>query len=106
MHRLYRTIRRVSAAESNVLIIGESGAGKELVANTIHLASPRVNKPYIAINCGALSPELVDSELFGHVKGSFTGANRDHQGYLSRPKAAPYSSMKSPKCRLSIKLSY
>ena len=84
MHRLYRTIRRVSAAESNVLIIGESGAGKELVANTIHLASPRVNKPYIAINCGALSPELVDSELFGHVKGSFTGANRDHQGVFEQ----------------------
>lgn len=84
MHQLYRTIRRISATQSNVLIIGESGAGKELVANTIHLASPRVNKPYIAINCGALSPELVDSELFGHVKGAFTGANRDHKGVFEQ----------------------
>ncbi|MBW3514745.1 sigma-54 dependent transcriptional regulator [Shewanella oncorhynchi] len=84
MHKLYRTIRRVSATGSNVLIIGESGVGKELVANTIHLASPRVNEPFIAINCGALSPELVDSELFGHVKGAFTGANRDHKGVFEQ----------------------
>ncbi|MGI2066619.1 sigma-54 interaction domain-containing protein [Shewanella sp. MF08487] len=84
MHKLYRTIRRVSVTDSNVLIIGESGAGKELVANTIHLASPRVNAPFIAINCGALSPELVDSELFGHVKGAFTGANRDHKGVFEQ----------------------
>ncbi|MGI2216543.1 sigma-54 interaction domain-containing protein [Shewanella baltica] len=84
MHKLYRTIRRVSATDSNVLIIGESGAGKELVANTIHLASPRLNEPFIAINCGALSPELVDSELFGHVKGAFTGAHRDHKGVFEQ----------------------
>jgi DNA-binding NtrC family response regulator len=84
MHKLYRTIRKVAITESNVLIIGESGAGKELVAHTIHLASSRVNKPFIAINCGALSPELVDSELFGHVKGAFTGANRDHQGVFEQ----------------------
>ena len=84
MHKLYRTIRRVSVTDSNVLIIGESGVGKELVANTIHLASPRVNAPFIAINCGALSPELVDSELFGHVKGAFTGANRDHKGVFEQ----------------------
>ncbi|MFA0724544.1 sigma 54-interacting transcriptional regulator, partial [Vibrio sp. 10N.222.49.E5] len=57
-----------------------SGAGKELVAQTIHLASDRKNQPFIAINCGAISPELVDSELFGHEKGAFTGANRTHQG--------------------------
>jgi DNA-binding NtrC family response regulator len=84
MHKLYRTIRRVSATDSNVLIIGESGAGKELVANTIHLARPRLNEPFIAINCGALSPELVDSELFGHVKGAFTGAHRDHKGVFEQ----------------------
>lgn len=84
MHKLYRTIRRVSVTDSNVLIIGESGVGKELVANTIHLASPRTNEPFIAINCGALSPELVDSELFGHVKGAFTGASRDHKGVFEQ----------------------
>ena len=67
-----------------MLIVGESGAGKELVANTIHLASHRVDEPFIAINCGALSPELVDSELFGHVKGAFTGAHRDHRGVFEQ----------------------
>lgn len=84
MHSLYRTIRRVAVTDSNVLIIGESGAGKELVANTIHLASLRQSEPFIAINCGALSPELVDSELFGHVKGAFTGAHRDHRGVFEQ----------------------
>ncbi|MGK0250275.1 MAG: DNA-binding NtrC family response regulator [Oleispira sp.] len=84
MHKLYRTIRKVAVTESNVLIVGESGAGKELVANTIHLASHRINQPFIAINCGALSPELVDSELFGHVKGAFTGAHRDHRGVFEQ----------------------
>ena len=80
MHKLYRTIRRVAKTEASVLIVGESGAGKELVAQTIHLASDRKDQAFIAINCGAISPELVDSELFGHEKGAFTGANNAHQG--------------------------
>lgn len=80
MHKLYRTIRRVAKTEASVLIVGESGSGKELVAQTIHLASDRKDHPFIAINCGAISPELVDSELFGHEKGAFTGANNAHQG--------------------------
>ncbi|MCG9633096.1 sigma-54 dependent transcriptional regulator [Vibrio sp. Isolate30] len=84
MHHLYRTLRRVAKTEANVLIIGESGAGKELVAQTIHLASNRKEQPFIAINCGAISPELVDSELFGHEKGAFTGANRTHQGVFKQ----------------------
>ncbi|KKO47146.1 ATPase AAA [Arsukibacterium ikkense] len=84
MLKLYRTIRKVAVTEANVLIIGESGAGKELIANTLHLASLRANQPFVAINCGALSPELIDSELFGHIKGSFTGAHRDHQGVFSQ----------------------
>ncbi|MCG9596407.1 sigma-54 dependent transcriptional regulator [Vibrio sp. Isolate25] len=84
MHNLYRTLRRVAKTEANVLIIGESGAGKELVAQTIHLASDRKEQPFIAINCGAISPELVDSELFGHEKGAFTGANRTHQGVFKQ----------------------
>ncbi|WP_353798581.1 sigma 54-interacting transcriptional regulator, partial [Shigella sonnei] len=71
MHKLYRTLRRVAKTDANVLIVGESGAGKELVAQTVHLASDRKNQPFIAINCGAISPELVDSELFGHEKGAF-----------------------------------
>ncbi|MDR7122817.1 sigma-54 dependent transcriptional regulator [Rheinheimera soli] len=84
MLRLYKTVRKVAVTEANVFIIGESGAGKELVANTVHLASHRADKPFVAINCGALSSELIDSELFGHVKGSFTGALRDHQGVFAQ----------------------
>ena len=84
MLNLYRTLRKVAVTQANVLIMGESGAGKELVANTLHLASYRAEYPFVAINCGALSPELVDSELFGHVKGAFTGALRDHQGVFAQ----------------------
>lgn len=84
MHELYRTLRRVARTEANVLIVGESGSGKELVAQTIHLASNRKQQPYVAINCGAISPELVDSELFGHVKGAFTGANKPHDGVFKQ----------------------
>ncbi|GAB3028366.1 sigma-54 interaction domain-containing protein [Bowmanella dokdonensis] len=84
MRRLYRLIRKLSGVDTNVLVIGESGVGKELVANTLHLASPRSQKPFVAINCGALSPELIDSELFGHVKGAFTGAHKDHMGVFEQ----------------------
>lgn len=84
MRKLYRNIRKVAATEASVFISGESGSGKELVANTIHLTSSRSNGPFIAINCGALSPELVDSELFGHIKGAFTGAYRDHRGVFEQ----------------------
>lgn len=84
MLKLYRTIRKVATTEANVLIVGESGSGKELVANTLHLASLRADKPFVAINCGAISPELIDSELFGHIKGAFTGAHRDHQGVFAQ----------------------
>ena len=87
MLKLYRTLRKVAVTQANVLIIGESGAGKELVANTLHLASYRSEQPFVAINCGALSPELVDSELFGHSKGAFTGALRDHQGVFAQAGA-------------------
>ncbi|MEL0636919.1 sigma-54 dependent transcriptional regulator [Marinomonas sp. TI.3.20] len=86
MHSLYRTIRKVAATNTNAFIIGESGSGKELVANTLHIFSDRSEAPFIAINCGALSPELIDSELFGHVKGSFTGAYKDHDGVFEQAK--------------------
>ena len=84
MRKLYRSIRRVAATDANVLIIGERGTGKELVANTIHMMSPRSNQAIVALNCGALSPELIDSELFGHIKGAFTGAHRDHKGVFEQ----------------------
>lgn len=84
MRSLYQTLRKVAHSEAHVLVIGESGAGKELVANTVHTASRRSECPFVAINCGALSPELIDSELFGHVKGAFTGAVREHIGVFEQ----------------------
>jgi transcriptional regulator with PAS, ATPase and Fis domain len=67
-----------------VLITGESGSGKELVAQAIHELSPRKHAPFVAINCGAVSPNLIESELFGHEKGSFTGAAKQHRGHFER----------------------
>ncbi|MDP5255122.1 MULTISPECIES: sigma-54-dependent Fis family transcriptional regulator [unclassified Vibrio] len=86
MRDLYRIIRRVAKTDTNILIVGESGSGKELVAQTLHLASHRHQQPFIAINCGAIAPDLIDSELFGHQKGAFTGANRQHEGVFEQAK--------------------
>lgn len=74
--------RRMAGYEVPVLILGETGTGKELFAEAIHAASPRVGKPFIAVNCGAIPPELANSELFGHKKGAFTGAIADRKGHF------------------------
>lgn len=86
MSKMFQLIKRVSQTEMPVLIRGESGTGKELVARAIHGESARKNAPFIAINCATLSEGLFESELFGHVKGAFTGAVREHIGVFERAK--------------------
>jgi len=80
MQHLYRIIKRVAKTDSTVLITGESGTGKELIANAIHNQSPRSDMPFVPINCGAIPEELLESELFGHEKGAFTGAFKERRG--------------------------
>jgi len=84
MKRVYEQIGRVAATSVTVMIAGESGTGKELAARTLHDLSRRRARPFLAINCGAISPHLMESEIFGHEKGSFTGADRQHQGFFER----------------------
>ncbi|WP_437915559.1 sigma-54 dependent transcriptional regulator [Sorangium sp. So ce302] len=84
MKRLLHRARQAAGTAAPVLIHGESGTGKELLARAIHQASPRAAGPFVAVNCGALPRELVDSEFFGHTRGAFPGAAADHQGHLGR----------------------
>ncbi|MEJ2636578.1 MAG: sigma-54 dependent transcriptional regulator, partial [Calditrichia bacterium] len=80
MQEVFRLIEKVAGTKGNVLITGKSGTGKELVARAIHYNSPRKKKRFVAVNCGAIVDNLIESELFGHKKGSFTGAMRDKEG--------------------------
>jgi len=82
MKRLEDTIARVAQTDASVLITGENGVGKELVARNIHLGGPRAAGPFVTVNCAAIPADLVESELFGHVKGSFTGAHEDRVGHF------------------------
>jgi two-component system response regulator HydG len=84
MHEVLRLIERVGPTEASVLLTGESGSGKEVAARLIHESSPRRGKPFLAINCGAIPPGLIEAELFGYEKGSFTGAVRAHAGVFER----------------------
>ena len=82
MQHVFKLIQRVSVSRSPVLILGESGTGKELVARSIHESGPARDKPFIPVDCGALAPTLIESELFGYVRGAFTGAVRSREGLL------------------------
>ena len=84
IEKIYQLIQKVAASSTNVLISGESGTGKELVARAVHLNGPRQNKPFVAVNCGAIPETLIESELFGHVRGAFTGAVADHSGLFKQ----------------------
>jgi two-component system response regulator PilR (NtrC family) len=87
MQKVFDLITRVSGTEATVLITGESGTGKELVARAIHFSSPRSSKPFVAVNCGAIPENLLESELFGHKKGAFTGADTDTIGLLRQAQS-------------------
>src|SRR3989449_10253771 len=83
MVEVYKTVARVAPTKSAVLILGESGTGKELIARAIHQHSPRARGPFVAVDCGALTETLLESELFGHVRGAFTGAIGDAPGLFA-----------------------
>ncbi len=84
MLELKSRIVRIGRSSGCVLITGESGTGKELIAKAVHHASPRADRPMLCVNCAAIPPDLMDSQLFGHKAGSFTGADRDHEGYFQQ----------------------
>ena len=80
MRDVYRLTRQVARSRASVLLLGETGTGKELIAHAIHDLSTRARKPFVRVNCGALSENLLESELFGHVRGAFTGAVSNRTG--------------------------
>ena len=86
MQMIYETIESVAKSDANVLIIGESGTGKELIANAIHFNSLRVSKEFVKVNCSALPKELIEAELFGYIKGAFTGAMQNRTGLIAQAK--------------------
>ena len=84
MQNIYEIIENVAESDANILILGESGTGKEVIANAIHYKSLRASQPFVKVNCSALPKDLIESQLFGHVKGSFTGANADKIGFIGQ----------------------
>lgn len=92
---ILRQVDKIAPTDATVLIRGESGTGKELIARRLHWNSLRREKPYIALNCATLSTQLLESELFGHVKGAFTGADADRKGYFEVANGGTLFSMRS-----------
>ena len=84
MQNIYEIIENVAESDANILILGESGTGKEVIANAVHYKSHRSQNPFVKVNCSALPKDLIESQLFGHVKGSFTGANADKTGFIGQ----------------------
>ncbi len=80
IQKVFEVVEKVADTDSTILILGESGTGKELIAKAIHYNSYRRERPFIPVNCAAIPSELLESELFGHVRGAFTGAIKDHAG--------------------------
>lgn len=106
MSKVSNFINKAARTSATVLISGESGTGKELVARAIHYKSERASAPFVPVNCGAIPEELLESELFGHIKGAFTGANETRAGFFKQRMAAPFFSTRSVKqafpCRLNF----
>jgi DNA-binding NtrC family response regulator len=90
MHRVFELVRKIADTQANVLVTGESGTGKEMVARSIHANSSRKGKPFVALNCGGLPEHLVESELFGHERGAFTGANVQRAGLMEHANAGTF----------------
>ena len=95
MQEIFRLVEKVAKSPATALVLGETGTGKELVANALHQTSGRALLPFVAVNCAAISENLVESELFGHERGAFTGAIQTYRAPSSGPKQARSSSMKS-----------
>ncbi len=106
MRAILDVVTRIAKLDSTVHIHGDSGTGKELIAKAIHIASDRKDKPFVALNCSALPESLLESELFGHEKGAFTGAVKSTRGLLPKPTAARCFWTRSAICRAPRNRSY
>jgi len=106
MRQVYKRLSQIAPTDAAVLVSGESGTGKELVARTLHDLSPRREGTFLALNCAAMAPTLMESELFGHEKGAFTNALERYLGYFEQADGGPFSSTRSPRWRQRFRQSF